>query len=221
MFIDKIIVINLQRATERKNRILESFKRVGVHSNDVLFLPAFDADILDDYFDRKFFGKSMGRTFAKGELCCTLSHISAIKMSKALKYENVLILEDDVELCDDFLERVNNLGNQLPENWGQIYIGGIINGLGDKVNENIYKIRTDTMMGTHSYLLNHSVYDLISDKLLEFNSATDGEFNIIHKSGIMDTYIYNPLMTYQYDGYSYITYRNKDMKKMTNKYFKQ
>tara|TARA_R100000908_G_C3742952_1_gene139004 strand:+ start:916 stop:1581 length:666 start_codon:yes stop_codon:yes gene_type:complete len=221
MFIDKIIVINLERATERKERLIESFKRVNFDISNVVFLPAFDADILDNFFDRNFFGKAMGRTFAKGELCCTLSHIMAIKMAKTLNYKNILILEDDIELCDDFLDRLNMLGQQLPENWEQIYIGGIINTNGKKISENIFETVGDTMMGTHSYLLNHTVYDLVSNKLLEFNSATDGEYNLLHKSGELKSHIFIPLLTYQYDGYSYITYTDKKMKSMTNKHFKQ
>ena len=220
MFIDKIIVINLQRAEDRRVRLLETFKRVGIEEKDVLLLPAFDANYMDDYFDRKFHSQAMGRTFAKGELCCTLSHISAIKMAKALNYSNILILEDDIEICDDFLEKIDSLGEQLPENWGQIYIGGILDNIGAKVGENVYEIGSNYIMGTHSYILHNSVYDLVADKLLEFNTATDGEYEIMRNLEMFKTYVYIPLMTYQYDGYSYITNVNKSMKNMTTKFFK-
>lgn len=219
MFVDKIIVINLDRAIERKKRLLESFKRVGISDDDVLFLSAFDGNILDDFFDRSFFGKSMGRTFAKGELCCTLSHISAIKMAKSLNYESVLILEDDIELCDDFIQKMNDLENHLPSKWGQIYIGAIISEPGDSIGKNLYRIKYDSVLGTHSYILHNSVYDMVSNKLLEFNSSTDGEYNILHKNNIIDAYIHIPLLTYQYDGYSYITYGEKKMEHITKKYF--
>ena len=77
------------------------------------------------------------------------------------------------------------------------------------------------MLGTHSYLLNETAYDKITNKLLEFNSSTDGEYNILHKKKNIISYIHIPLMTYQYDGYSYITCSDKNMKNMTNKYYKQ
>ena len=219
MFIDKIIVINLDRAKERKTKLVESFNSVGVNPNDVLFLSAFDGEYLNNSFERTILGKSMNRTFAKGEICCTLSHITAIKIAKTLGYKNILVLEDDIELCDDFLLRIDNIGNQLPENWDQIYVGAIVSGLGDKISENIYKITTDCMMGTHSYILNNSAYDLVSNKFLEFNTALDGEFNILHTNNMLNTFIYVPFLTYQYDGYSYITNSHKKMKDMTNKYF--
>ena len=221
MFIEKIIIINLLRCEGRKNKLLESLERVGIKNDKVIFLPAFDSNILPNYFDRKFYSQKMNRTFAKGELCCTLSHISAIKMAKALNYENILILEDDIELCDDFIDRINCLAKQLPKNWGQIYIGAIIDNIGTKISDNLYEVKTNQIMGTHSYLLHKSVYDIVSDKLFEFNSATDGEFEIMHKDGVINAYVYLPLMTYQYDGYSEITHTNKQMENMTNKYFKQ
>jgi GR25 family glycosyltransferase involved in LPS biosynthesis len=221
MFIDKIIVINLDRAKERKTQLVESFNRVGVNSNDVLFLSAFDGEYLNNSFERTILGESMGRTFAKGEICCTLSHIAAIKIAKTLGYKNILVLEDDIELCDDFLSRIDGIENQLPENWDQIYVGAIVSGLSNKISENIYNIKTDSMMGTHSYLLNCSAYDLVSNKLLEFNTSTDGEFNILHTNKMLNTFIYVPFLTYQYDGYSYITNGDKKMKSMTDKYFKK
>lgn len=219
MFIDKIIVINLDRAKERKTKLIESLNRVGININDVLFLSAFDGESLNNNFERTIHGGSMGRTFAKGEICCTLSHITAIKMAKTLGYSNILILEDDVELSDNFLERIDDIEKQLPENWDQIYVGAIVSDLGDKISENIYKIKFDSMMGTHSYLLNRSAYDLVSNKLLEFNSSTDGEFNILHRNNMLNTFIYVPFLTYQYDGYSYITNGDKQMQNITNKYF--
>jgi GR25 family glycosyltransferase involved in LPS biosynthesis len=221
MFIDKIIVINLDRAKERKNKLLSSFDRVGIKDGDVLFLSAFDSEFLNNDFDRKIFGVDMGRTFAKGEICCTISHIMAIKIAKSLNYKKILILEDDIEICDEFIDKINNLENQLPKEWDQIYIGAILSTLGEKITENLHTINTDCMLGTHSYLLNETAYDKITNKLLEFNSSTDGEYNILHKKKNIISYIHIPLMTYQYDGYSYITCSDKNMKNMTNKYYKQ
>lgn len=219
MFIDKIIVINLDKAQERKNRLIESFNRVGINPDDVLILSAFDGEILNNDFERTIFGGAMDRTFAKGEICCTLSHISAIKMAKSLKYKNVLILEDDIELCDNFLERINSIENQLPDSWDQIYIGAIVHNLGDKISENIYKVNGNSVMGTHSYILNSSSYDLVVKQLTEFNTSTDGEFSILHANNLLNSYIYIPLLTYQYSGHSYITNGNKDMENMTTQYF--
>jgi GR25 family glycosyltransferase involved in LPS biosynthesis len=222
MFISKIIVINLERAKERKRKLLESFEKIGIDKNDVLFLPAFDGDILSDSFDRKIRGGLMDRTFAKGELCCTLSHITAIKMAKSLNYKNILILEDDIVLCDDFLNKINNLEKQLPEHWQQIYIGAILDKYGEQISENLYKIISDeTMMATHSYLLNNTVYDLVCDRLLEFNTATDGEYNKLHRENKLEPHVFIPLLTYQYDGYSYISNNNKQMKSMTSNFFKR
>ena len=221
MFIDKIIVINLDRAKERKTTLIDNFNKIGLDLNDVFFLSAFDAKILNDSLEKTIYCSSINRTLSKGEICCNLSHVAAIKIAKTLRYKNVLILEDDIELCNNFLEHINNIEKQLPKNWDQIYIGAMVTGLGDKVSENIYNIKTDIPMCTHSYILNNSVYDLVSDQLLGLNSAPDGEFQILHQKNIMNAFIYVPFLTYQYNAYSYITNSHKKMQDMTNKYFKK
>ena len=76
-------------------------------------------------------------------------------------------------------------------------------------------------MATHSYLLNNTVYDLVCDRLLEFNTATDGEYNKLHRENKLEAHVFIPLLTYQYDGYSYISNNNKQMKSMTSKFFKR
>jgi hypothetical protein len=53
MFIDKIIVINLLKAEDRKIKLIQNLNKIGVNENDVLFLPAFDgthrSDIAQEY----------------------------------------------------------------------------------------------------------------------------------------------------------------------------
>jgi len=109
MFIDKIIVINLNRSAERKKRLLENLKNINVNLEDVLFLPAYDSHFLNDKLERTLYSDHMNRTFSKAEICCTLSHIFAIKISQSLQYKNILVLEDDVKICSDFFSRLELL----------------------------------------------------------------------------------------------------------------
>jgi len=160
----------------------------------------------------------MNRTFAKGELCCTLSHILAIKLSKAMGYKNVLILEDDVEICDDFLNRLNVLESQLPTDWNQVYIGGMtdLNNL-QHYSNNMYRI--NKLDGTHSYILNHNSFDTVVEQMLSFSSATDGEYEILRMNGKINAYAFIPFFTYQTDNYSYICNEDKDMYGPSHKNF--
>ena len=188
MFLDKIIVINLQRAVKRKENITNSLRKNNIDLNNVIFFPAFDANSLNSFFERSLYSKSMDRTFAKSELCCTLSHISAIKMAKSLQCKNVLILEDDIELCDDFLNRFELLEAQLPKSWQQIYLGAIIDNKITQISQNIYEV--NKLDGTHAYILNSSVFDIVCDEMLKFSSATDGEYNIMRNNGILKSHIF-------------------------------
>ena len=57
-----------------------------------------------------------------GHFACLLSHINAIKLAKSRNYSSIMILEDDVYFCNDFLNKLSNL--MIP-NYDMIYLGGI------------------------------------------------------------------------------------------------
>lgn len=74
--IDKIVYINLSTRPDRQVQLVEGLKSIGVPDNKII---RFDA--------------IYSSTGAEG---CTGSHIAVLEMAKENKWQNVLILEDDI-----------------------------------------------------------------------------------------------------------------------------
>lgn len=207
MFLDKILIINLDRAEYRKEKMQRALKMYGIPDDKYVFLSAFDSEHLSNELERTLYGKNMDRTFAKGEICCTLSHIFALKFAKSQNYENVLILEDDVTICEDFVERLSLLESQLPTDWSQIYIGAGFDSLGKQISDNLHE--ASNLDGTYSYIVNKKYYDIIINHLMHFTTATDGEYQFLRNDKKILSYVFLPLFTYHSDEYSYICDKNR------------
>ena len=60
--------------------------------------------------------------YSNSQIAISLSHFHAYKQI-CDKYDNGLIFEDDVILCDDFTEILNYFITQLPEDFDMLFIG--------------------------------------------------------------------------------------------------
>ena len=194
-----VIVISLKRAPLRRKNIKKELERVGV--SDYILYDAFDgADITNQSLKLtiKPGYKDVFRPINNGEIGCILSHVGAIKLAQILKYEDVLILEDDSVLCDDFVSRYKYMKKLLPKDWEHVYLGAYIPEF-SKVNFNLTGIyKTDLrVLTTHSYLLNSSVYDKVIKRLMSFEATADLLYNKMILDKKLISYIFYPLFTYQ------------------------
>ncbi len=142
-----------------------------------------------------------------GVLGCLLSHINIIQYAKENNLENILIFEDDIDFSENFLEILNCAIKDLPKDWDMFYLGGNPKiGQNTKISNHIYK--STAINATHSYMINHTIYDLILNAN-EYDYAIDTLYHMkIHKN--VNTYIINPTITCQRSGISDIrgAYRN-------------
>jgi len=101
-----IIVINLERAVDRREQLEKQFKELDV--SDYTFYPAFDsANVRNSFFKVPIMkGVGIGRSLSATELSIIMSHVSALKFAKVMGYDNVVILEDDVVICEDWKWRI-------------------------------------------------------------------------------------------------------------------
>jgi len=130
-YIQDIIYINIDKRTNRNQRIIEQLKIFD--SNKIHRMSAVYKE------DNKPLG-------------CTLSHLNALKIARDNKYPNVLILEDDAIWSDVNLSYpVFKMLVQKP--YDVIMLGGS----GKKFDPNTYRV--EYSQATSSYLVNSSYYD--------------------------------------------------------------
>lgn len=143
----KIYCINLDRRVDRWNECLEIFSK---HNMSVERFSGVDGN--------PGYEKLNGAT--DGDIGCTLSHYELVKKLKAEGIKEALILEDDVELIDNFMFYFNNLINTIKRSkieYDMIWLGGNHVIEPTIIEENIAKVnKTYT---THAYVITEKVYD--------------------------------------------------------------
>jgi GR25 family glycosyltransferase involved in LPS biosynthesis len=122
-FFDKVYVINCQHRPDRLEKIKKELLESSMADlNKVIFYRAIVGDFTTCPADWNS---------GKGAWGCLKSHQRILEDVMHERDENgeiipksTLILEDDVFFVDGALEKLNNFMNKVPEDWGQIYLGG-------------------------------------------------------------------------------------------------
>lgn len=172
--INHIFVINLPRRTDRKEQMIKKLSDANIVNYE--FIDASDGKaphIINEFKKSKIdYYLKHSKTYpivSTGHYGCLLSHINAIKTAKSRNYSNIMILEDDVFFCENFLSRLSEL--QIPQ-YDMIYLGGITSKkklfLSDWAQYINYRI-----MGAYGYILSKAMYDIILEKLEKLEDYVD------------------------------------------------
>lgn len=202
MFNYHIIILNLERSTERKKILEDQFIKIGL--NNYTFWPGFDASYIKNIrFNAPIIkGVGIGRDLSQAEICIIMTQISALKHAQVMKYENVVILEDDVIICEDWENRIIKLLKSLPKDWEHVYLAGKSNYVRIPMYEIPTIINAPKMEGAFSYVVNKNSISKIIKYCNEIITTYDDM--IMHKieSNKLKSYLYLPFMTYHSPGKS-------------------
>ena len=103
----KIYVINMESSVNRRNHIKKILRGFNYE-----FINAIDGKNLDiNYLDN--IKKNTSRELSKGEVGCFLSHKKVYKNFLDSGEDYCLILEDDIQLCNNFVNEVNKCLSQI------------------------------------------------------------------------------------------------------------
>jgi len=201
--IGDIWVINLEKDKERWNNIMKQasgLKNISItrwnatYGKDVTRTQAKNAGI--DETITKFDSEDKIVSTNAGEVGCWLSHKLLLEhLAKQNISSNFghLILEDDVNLPDNLLDKFKTIAKKIPQNWDIIYLsisGDIKN---KEIAPNIVKASVNTNndnYGTHSYMVRHGSIRKILNQLKTMKYAIDIQYrNSFDK---VNVYIINP-----------------------------
>lgn len=168
----KHFCISLQDLKDRRRYCQEHFASRGV---DVSFFDAYNGKKLglkttipymDDQPDWKP-GDGPVYRIGFGQIGCLLSHLNVWKAMRHILGDEFVVLEDDVELVENYNERLAVLLNNLPSDWQFVFLGCCC--LPEeqiKVAPQIVKTPHPPMC-THAYMIKRSAIDV----LIETNSV--------------------------------------------------
>jgi len=194
-----IIVLNLERSLNRKENMRMQFSRLyKIENQDFFFLPAYDGANLTNFsFNVNIsLGYGAGRKFQKGEVAIIMSQIAAIKFAQMMKFESVIILEDDVVLCEDWEPRLMTLCSMLPEGWEHVYLSGHSDYVKFQVYDKPTLIKAPQMVGAFSYMVHNRAYSRITRFTTSLLTTFDDMVMHMVSEGKLKSYAYFPFMTF-------------------------
>jgi GR25 family glycosyltransferase involved in LPS biosynthesis len=133
---------------------------------------------------------------------CYDSHVRLMEQITNSEDGLYLIFEDDVELCDNFNDRLLTLLKSLPEDWELLFLGGHNRGVKIKYNE-FLNLANDVVC-MHAFLFKHN----ISEKLLNKFKSRVYKVDVLlcELLPTLNSYICSPTIAWQKAGYSNIEY---------------
>ncbi len=162
--IKNIYCINVRLSEERRERMMKRFIKSGLHEK-AKFIEAveLDTNLFDYYYDKdSYYGIHEDNIEAEKRVAsCLASHLKAIRffLSESKDKEYAIICEDDVQLHNNFIEKFNDVWNNMPDNCPLISLGYLIwhwedlEWAGKNIDiENISTMNWDTW-GTQMYLI--------------------------------------------------------------------
>lgn len=133
MLFDKIFYINLESRPDRNEHMIKLINKLNLHSITER-VNAVDGSKLQDSEIEKYItrygrqrikdkNKRYGVDLTLGAIGCALSHRSVWNNIVDNNYNNTLILEDDVDIPDDFIEKYNKITPDIPHDYDIIFLG--------------------------------------------------------------------------------------------------
>jgi glycosyl transferase, family 25 len=119
--IDQIYVINLAESTDRRQRVESQLSNLNITNYTFFNAIRPTMDILNKYPN---FRRDISTNIRIGELGCLLSHVGVFKDALDKNYENIIVLEDDVNILDsNFVEKITEKINLLDNKFDILYLG--------------------------------------------------------------------------------------------------
>lgn len=155
--VPRTFCVTLRETPKRKEEAIKYFEQVGLK-----------AEIFEGIHGESFGLKTTipnynilgGREYfiTQGAVGCILSHLTLWNILQHQPEDEFLIIEDDVQLCEDFFEKFAKFKLELPTDWEMAYVGYLLPS-GEKVeaatqvSENVVIVKP---MCTHAYLVKKS-----------------------------------------------------------------
>ena len=227
--VDVIYWINLDRATDRKKRMEELFKDPVFEGIKIVRISAFDAQRHNPRI--KFTIKeddklnNMNRNRTDNEYAILYSHLNTIKEFSKTKYENAIIVEDDLSLDYKkyWKKSIQEVMDNAPNDWEILKL----NSFAGKIHTKLYtlwnsftiKIPQHIRPKNNKWMSEQLTADFCANGYLIHNKAAkkligqlyhNSKFELSNKNPhISDSLIFKELKTYIYK-YPFFTYNDNN-----------
>lgn len=178
-FFDKVVVINLDRRTDRMERIDTQLKELGIEYER---FSAVD-------------GKKLG---INPIFAGTMSHVEVLKNNRDSR---ILVLEDDAQFVDNFNEKFEEVMQTLPNDSDIFYLGALLPKSTGKVTPvNQHWARQVMTTGSQAYCINPARVNYFIENLDGYEWYIDIGLRVFAEK--YNAYIAQPNLVTQFPSYS-------------------
>jgi len=210
-----IYIVHYKKLKERKKYLKSQLEKFGV---DHYFIESYDRNDVDNDVINSFYKKDKRlwkerthniyrkinlkfRELRKSEICNALSHLEAFKKIAASDKDYGIIIEDDVIFKNNFIEKLNNLISNTPNDFDVIFFGSSFNiprldkltkSKTLKIKKSIYKKIPGVTRTVDGYIIKKELAKILYEKINEIVLPFDFELNYFFKKINPDCYWYDP-----------------------------
>lgn len=203
--VDNIYICHYSKLKERKDSILSQFKEERIYKYE--FIENFDKNNWNSKEIEKEYPKvfkewkkgmdSYDENAQDSERSLALKHAYILKDIFFNQYESSLILEDDVTLCDGFVELCNDYMRQLPSDWDIAWVGSCLNLHEPEVEgKNVYKTNRGSRC-THAFLVSRQMVNKVIGCINEISLPSDHFYNYLIQRFNLNNYWFEPALAIQ------------------------
>jgi GR25 family glycosyltransferase involved in LPS biosynthesis len=178
-FFDKVVVINLDRRTDRMEQLVPQLKELGIEYERFSAVDGKELDI-------------------SPIIAGTMSHVQVLK-----KYQDqkILVLEDDALFVDDFNEKFEEVMQTIPADWDIFYLGALLPKNTGKVTPvNEHWTRQVFTTGSQAYCINRARVNYFIENLDGYEWYIDIGLRVFAEK--YNAYITQPNLVTQFPSYS-------------------
>jgi GR25 family glycosyltransferase involved in LPS biosynthesis len=178
-FFDKVVVINLDRRTDRMEQLIPQLNKLGINYEVYSAVDGKELDI-------------------SPIIAGTMSHVEVLKNNRDSK---ILVLEDDALFVDDFNEKFEEVMQTLPIDWDIFYLGALLPKHTGKVTPvNEHWTRQVFTTGSQAYCINPARVNYFIENLDGYEWYIDIGLRVFGEK--YNAYITQPNLVTQFPSYS-------------------
>jgi len=156
MKIDKYFLCHYTKLSDRKEDVNNQLKNHSIEPEWILDYDqeSIDFETIGEIYSNILSEKFLGRRLRSSEISLILKHEECLRRIVENNYQNSVIFEDDIVLCENFIDKLDIYTSQLPKDYDLLWIGTCCNLQHSPIEHN--KFVYQNMRGsrcTHAFLI--------------------------------------------------------------------
>lgn len=186
-----VYLVNLRRRPDRLNAALDALRTAGWPFKDPTIFSAIDCQKVP---------VPWGWKSGDGAWGCRQSHVAILQHCINEGLEPVLILEDDIVLRSNFVEKVTKFLEEVPDDWECLMLGGQHHATPKKVKSGIVKVTS--AQRTHAYAVRGKFLRDLYSRWVSKDQVHHIDWTFCTIQAIYNTYAPDPFLFAQAESYS-------------------